>query len=152
MRSKLLAGAAGCALFVAFPTVSFVGPDDEAQRGVSPLDPLSASLSICRTTSAEGPTRRGLFISAAKAYAQAAADPAGPPALLEGVASSALEATVNESARPYFEQGVGLVDGFNHFEAVRAFRAGGGPGLRALLLGRSLCARPEHQRPDGSGQ
>ncbi|MBM9593578.1 tetratricopeptide repeat protein [Roseitranquillus sediminis] len=123
MRSKLLAGAAGCALFVALPTISFVGPADEARSGVSALDPLSASLSICRTTTAEGPTRRGLFISAAKAYAQTAADPAAPPTLIAGVASSALEATVNETARPYFEQGVGLVDGFNHFEAVRAFRA-----------------------------
>ena len=122
MRSRILAGAAGCALFVALPTVSLVGPADDARRGVSPLDPLSASLSICRTTAAEGPTRRGLFIGAAKAYAQTVADP-GAPALIEGVASSALDATVNEAARPYFEQGVGLVDGFNHFEAVRAFRA-----------------------------
>jgi tetratricopeptide (TPR) repeat protein len=124
MRSKLLAGAAGCALFVALPTVSFVSPEDDARSGVSPLDPLGASLSICRTATADGPTRRGLFISAAKAYAQtAAAGPEAPPALIDGVASSALEATVNEAARPYFEQGVGLVDGFNHFEAVRAFRA-----------------------------
>ena len=81
MRSRLFAGTAGCALFVALPTISFVDPEDDARRGLSPLDPLNASLSICRATSTDGPTRRGLFIFAAKAYAQtAAADPEAPPA------------------------------------------------------------------------
>ena len=61
MRSMLLTGVAGCALFVALPTVSFVSAEDDARRELSPLDPLTASLSICRTTTAAGPTRRGLL-------------------------------------------------------------------------------------------
>jgi hypothetical protein len=36
---------------------------------------------------------------------------------------SACDPTVNDASRPYFEQGMGLTDGFNHSEAVRAFRA-----------------------------
>src|SRR5690606_37081466 len=75
-------------------------------------------------------TRRGLFLAAARAYAAtdattatAAGGTAAAPPLIDGVASDALEVTVNDAARPYFEQGMGLVDGFNHFEAIRAFQA-----------------------------
>ena len=43
--------------------------------------------------------------------------------MILGAASGVMDATVNDAARPYFEQGMGLTDGFNHMEAVRAFRA-----------------------------
>ena len=124
MRSKLLAGTALLALFLAVPAISLVSPEGETRRGPSPLDPLSASLAVCRTKADGQATRRGLFIAAARAYAQTVVAPADSvPPLLDGVASSALAVTANDAARPYFEQGLGLLDGFNHFEAVRAFRA-----------------------------
>ncbi len=128
MRSRLLAGAAVCALLLAVPGISVVvpsdAPPDTAARGVSPLDPLTLGREICRTARAEGgPTRRGLFLAAARAYAQTAGGASGAPPLMEGVGSGALEATVNDAARPYFRQGVGLIDGFNHAEGIRAFRA-----------------------------
>lgn len=125
MRFKLLAGAAVSTLLIGGPTISMVVTERDDPNGFAALDPLSLNREICRTAAAAGePTRRGLFIAAARAYAQTA-HVAAPerPALIEGVASDALSATVNDAARPYFEQGVGLLDGFNHFEAIRAFRA-----------------------------
>ena len=105
------------------PTIS-VAPPEAPLRG-DLLDPLVVNRELCRTRGAEARLdRRGLFIAAARAYAQtvSAAD-AGPPPLLQGVASDALQATVNDAARPYFQQAIGLIDGFNHFEAIRALRA-----------------------------
>jgi len=125
MRIKLLAGAALSTLLLGGPTISMVVAERDASNRFAAPDPLSLNRQICRTADAAGePSRRGLFIAAARAYAQTApvAAPESPP-LMEGVASDALSATVNDAARPYFEQGVGLLDGFNHFEAIRAFGA-----------------------------
>ena len=120
MRSTLLAGAAVCALFVALPSASTYEPADP---GAARFDPLLYLSSLCRTPGGQPPliTR---FLSAAAAYAattEGAAD--APPPLILGAASGVMEATVNDAARPWFEQGMGLVDGFNHAEGVRAFRA-----------------------------
>lgn len=139
MRSKLLAGAALATLLLAAPSITVVLPEGDgpsALRGVQPLDPLAVNREICRARGADGqPNRRGLFIAAARAYAATAAGGASDaPPLFEGVASAALDATVNEAARPYFRQGVGLLDGFNHSEAVRAFRA-----AQALDADCALC-------------
>ena len=123
MRSKLLAGAALATLMLAAPSLSLVSPEGDARPGVSALDPLTLNREICRARADGRLDRRGLFIAAARAYAQTAGGQSEAPPIMEGVASAALEATVNEAARPYFNQGVGLVDGFNHMEGVRAFRA-----------------------------
>ena len=126
MRSKLLPGAALATLLLAAPSISVVSSEDNSRRDRSVLDPLALNREICRARGADGRLdRRGLFIAAARAYAQTTAggNTSGAPPLFEGVASDALEATANDAALPYFRQGVGLVDGFNHMEGVRAFRA-----------------------------
>ena len=95
----------------------------EASKGSAPFDPLAYLSTICKTRSGEPPLL-GRFLQAAAAYAATApTGAAAPPPLILGVASGVMDATVNEAARPYFQQGMGLVDGFNHMEAVRAFRA-----------------------------
>ena len=107
-----------------------------ARRPLAAPIPLTLGREICRTARAEGgPSRRGLFLAAARAYAQAAGGAGGAPPLMEGVGSGALEATVNEAARPYFRQGIGLIDGFNHAEGIRAFRA-----AQALDPDCALCS------------
>ncbi len=124
MRSKLLAGAAVCALFVALPSLIEPTPaGDPAVGAGARFDPLVYLSSICKTPSGQPPllTR---FLSAAAAYAATTGEAgAVPPPLILGAASGVMDATVNDAARPWFEQGMGLVDGFNHMEGVRAFRA-----------------------------
>jgi tetratricopeptide (TPR) repeat protein len=122
--AKLLAGAALATLMLAAPSLSVVSKDPQARRGLPALDPLVVNREICRARAADGElNRRGLFIAAARAYAATSASAtAEAPPLFEGVASGALEPTANQAALPYFRQGIGLMDGFNHSEAVRAFR------------------------------
>lgn len=131
MRPKLLAGAAFIFMFASLPTLSLVGPEDGQRVEPGMLEPLAINRALCLSRAIDGAaTRRGLFLAAARAYAAtdattttAAGGTAAAPPLIDGVASDALEVTLNDAARPYFEQGMGLVDGFNHFEAIRAFQA-----------------------------
>jgi tetratricopeptide (TPR) repeat protein len=46
---------------------------------------------------------------------------AAPP-LYEGLGEHQMDVTVSDEARPYFDQGLAFVYGFDHAEAVRAFR------------------------------
>ncbi len=124
MRPKLLASAAFAVMFASLPTVSFVAPENGDRAAPGMLDPLAMNRALCRARALDGTgTRRGLFLAAAQAYAATGERAATAPPLIDGVASDALDVTVNDEARPYFEQGMGLVDGFNHFEAIRAFQA-----------------------------
>ena len=61
--------------------------------------------------------------------------------------------TASPDAQKYFDQGLTLSYAFNHAEAIRAFRAGGGARsqVRDVLLGHRVRARPEHQRADHRG-
>ena len=86
------------------------------------FDPLSFLRTICRT-GRTGTPLSARFVAAAAAYAATTDAASTPPKLITGTASGVMDATVNEAARPWFEQGMGLTDGFNHMEAVRAFRA-----------------------------
>ena len=133
MHSSLLAGVALTALLVVAPSITVVpskaGPggvaDADVRRGLARPDPLELNRALCRAAGADARfDRRRLFLAAARAYAATAGGGAAePPHIYQGVASRALEATVNDAARPYFEQAIGLIDGFNHFEAIRALRA-----------------------------
>jgi hypothetical protein len=140
MRSTLLAGAAVGAFCLAVPSISQV----EASKASAPFDPLAYLSTICKTPSGE-PRLLGRFLQAAAAYAATTpSDGSGPPPLILGVASGVMEATVNEAARPYFQQGMGLVDGFNHMEGVRAFRAAQtlDPGCAMCFWGESYALGP----------
>lgn len=124
MRPKLLAGAAFIFMFASLPTVTLVSPGNGDRMEPTVLDPLAINRALCRDRDPDrAMTRQGLFLAAARAYAATGEGTATAPPLIDGVASSALEVTANDEARPYFEQGMGLVDGFNHFEAIRAFQA-----------------------------
>ena len=134
MRSTLLASAAFCTVLLATPVLPPPGPKD---AGRSASGPMELAAAICRSRAPSGaPALRARFIAAAAAYAATTGDPAAsvPPPLIDGVASQALTATVSDAARPYFEQGMGLVDGFNHAEAIRAFHA-----AQALDPNCALC-------------
>ena len=54
----------------------------------------------------------------------------------------------------YFDQGLRLVYGFNHAEAIRSFTraAETRSHLRHVLLGDRTRLRPEHQRANGLGE
>ena len=51
-----------------------------------------------------------------------------------------------------FDQGVHLLFGFNHAEAIRSFREAArlDPRLRHVLVGRGVRARPQHQPADAA--
>ena len=110
---------------LAVPSVSFVEfqSGGGTQPNASSFDPLAYLQTICRTDRSGQVPLITRFLAAAAAYAATTDAASTPPPLILGVASGVMDATVNEAARPYFVQGMGLVDGFNHMEAVRAFRA-----------------------------
>ena len=147
MRSTLLAGAAVCAFGLAVPSVTFVEfqPSDEgAAPAAGQFDPLAYLSGICRTRAGGQPQLLARFLSAAAAYAATPDAAAVPPPLILGAASGVMDATVNDAARPYFAQGMGLTDGFNHAEAVRAFRAAQAldPDCAMCLWGEAYALGP----------
>jgi tetratricopeptide (TPR) repeat protein len=49
-------------------------------------------------------------------------DADAPPPLFDGLGDHRMDATMSDEARPFFDQGLAFVYGFDHSEAARAFR------------------------------
>jgi tetratricopeptide (TPR) repeat protein len=84
-------------------------------------------IALCRNGDGHGIAwRRGLasMLSAAQAYAQTLpGDINAPPPLVEGLGNAHLAITTSvPMTQAYFDQGVRYLHGFNHAEAIRAFR------------------------------
>jgi hypothetical protein len=63
-----------------------------------------------------------LAIGTAVAHNARDADAAAAPPLFEGLGDHHMGVTVSDEARPYFDQGLAFVYGFDHAAAVRSFR------------------------------
>jgi tetratricopeptide (TPR) repeat protein len=147
MRQDLLSGAALAALMIAAPAPGLIDrPDPTVRRDSPTLDPLAVAGAICGAK--DGPARLGLFIGAARAWA---ADRAaeGEPALIPGTASDAIDPTASAAARPWFAQGLGLTHGFNHDEAIRAFRKAQAidPDCAICFWGEAYALGPNINKP-----
>ncbi|MDX2235368.1 MAG: hypothetical protein NW200_12795 [Hyphomonadaceae bacterium] len=86
-----------------------------------PYDPVLAAAVGANRCAPPGASVAGLF-AAARAYA--AAEPAkGPPPLMAGIGATTMPVTTRTpEAQAYFDQGLRMLHGFNHAEAVRAFK------------------------------
>jgi tetratricopeptide (TPR) repeat protein len=119
MRATLLAASAAVAL-VFGGSLAPPAPRDRL------LEAMVLDAAVCSPQ--EGLARRsalGALLAETQAWAQAgpAAGPDAPPPLMQGLGNSSLPIrTSNPAAQAYFNQGLNMLHGFNHAEAVRAFR------------------------------
>ena len=127
MRTLLLSAAAGTALAAAAPYVYAAVTPAQSAGLPAALDPIAIARSLCApSTSGRWASRRAAFVAAASAYAQETADAEAEafPPLWEGLGASTLPITSRSAlAKLYFDQGLRLMHGFNHAEAVASFRA-----------------------------
>jgi len=120
-KTSLFLTAAACALAAGLAWRGGAEP----YRGPSadPLSPLALAQSLCGRGDGMA-TRRAAFFAAAEAYdaAKDAAEDAAPPLWPDlGDAHFAIT-TASQGAQAYVDQGLRLMYGFNHAEAIRAFR------------------------------
>lgn len=127
----LLAGTA--AFTLSLTGLSFVMPSgNQGTRVIDPaqlslldlLDPTLASRSLCGE---QGKERGGFFrpeFILALAPAAHADEPAEPgPQLWDGMGGAHMDVTTaSDEAQTWFDQGIALTFGFNHWEAIRSFK------------------------------
>lgn len=131
ITKTLLAGTAaftlsltGLALFAPSGPIETKTRDLASLSLLELLDPTLASRALCGE---QGKKRGGFFrpeFVMALAPAAHADEPAesGPP-LWDGMGGHHMTiTTANEGAQAYFNQGIALTFGFNHWEAIRAFQ------------------------------
>ncbi|MEL7027904.1 MAG: hypothetical protein AAGL49_01560, partial [Pseudomonadota bacterium] len=86
------------------------------------IEPLAFAQTICGRGDGLA-KRRAAFMSAAHAEDASGPEEVDAPPLWEGLGDAHLPiSTTSEGAQAYFDQGLRLVYGFNHSEALRAFR------------------------------
>ncbi len=109
-RGFLVAAGAAALIAAAFaPITSVVDPVLAAAVGGQRCAPPGASMLA--------------LLGAAHAAADTPAPGAGAPPLLSGIGATSMAiTTANPRAQAYFDQGLRMLHGFNHAEAVRAFR------------------------------
>ncbi len=87
-----------------------------------PADPALAA-AITQARCAPPGASIAALLTAARAYAQTGAPGTTAPPLLPGIGATHMAITTsNPRAQTYFDQGLRMLHGFNHAEAVRAFK------------------------------
>lgn len=121
-KKGLFLGAGAAAL--ALSGVTFDIQRRNADEGAPFLNPLLMARALCGDNGDGLAKRRAFFIRAAQAYAKETATSAGDgPALWPNLGDIHLAvSTQSEDAQAYFDQGLAFTYGFNHEEAVDAFR------------------------------
>ena len=123
MRSKLFLGAAAAAITIAGVAVTVEHRANESVKAPF-LHPLTIARNICSDGVDALAARRAFFVRAAQAYAQEMeAAPEGGQSLWPSVESISYSiSTANPEAQSWFNQGLAFTYGFNHEEAINAFR------------------------------
>ncbi len=87
-----------------------------------PVDPALAAV-ITQARCAPPVASLAVMLTAARAYAQTGLPGTTAPPLLAGIGATHMAiTTTNPRAQTYFDQGLRMLHGFNHAEAVRAFK------------------------------
>lgn len=150
MKTKFLLGAAAGAIIFAGVGVSVTTSEEEA--GAPFLSPLAMVKSMCGNNGDELSKRRAFFVRAAEAYANTTEATADGPELWQGLADISYEITTNDpEAQSWFNQGVTFMYGFNHEEAVTAFRQAQtlDPDCAMCYFGEALVLGPNINAPMG---
>lgn len=122
MKTKLLLGAAAGAVVLTGLGFSVQQPARETRAPF--LNPLLIARSLCGESQDGLAKRRAFFIRSAQAYAQAMekSEDSGP-ALRPAVDSITYDITTDDpEAQAWFNQGLAFTYGFNHQEAIAAFK------------------------------
>ncbi|MEZ5894542.1 MAG: hypothetical protein R3C58_15520 [Parvularculaceae bacterium] len=121
MKTKYFLGAAGAALVLG--GISLTTNYVDADKGVAFANPVAIARAMCGNGDVLA-KRREFFISAAKAYAQAAedTDPSGPKLTPDLGAIHYAVTSSKPETQGWFDQGVAYVYNFNHAEGVKAFK------------------------------
>lgn len=124
MNSKLIMGAAAAALVMggAGITSRIVSTDNDSAAPF--LHPLMIARAACGDRTDALSKRRAFFVSAAKAYAEDAAQDADTSKmLLNGLDTITYDVTTSKpEAQAWFDQGLAFHYNFNHAEAVKAYK------------------------------
>ena len=124
MKSKYLISAAAASAIIAGVGVSVTQTGDGAQEAAF-LNPLMMANSICGDDAQGLSKRRAFFVRAANAYASAQSDEMndGGAKMWSGVDAIGYEISTDKpEAQAWFNQGVAFTFGFNHEEAIKAFK------------------------------
>ena len=121
------AGVIGAASFPVAQSGSVFVPELATTDGAICRSPAGAAFPLVRLAQAaqEKPTKKTEISPAAPAAAKAASGAASgdDPPLIEGLGTRSIRITTSSKlAQAYFDQGYRLAWGFNHDEALRAFR------------------------------
>ena len=111
---------------------------------------LLRSTSILQQQSRCAPPSLTAFVGAASAYAQSQLAGDGPPPILAGIGASHMAVTTaNPRAQAYFDQGLRMLNNFNHLEAIRAFRQAQklDPACAMCLWGEAFALGPNINAP-----
>lgn len=121
-RSMLLASLGLCAVIATQTSATPLQPERLSDEGLRQLDPSRQMLKLCGGSRARGEQLRNR-LQYAMALTQAAAPAESRPMLVKGLEGVHYRiSTRNDDAQRYFDQGLALVYGFNHGEAIRYFR------------------------------
>lgn len=114
------------------------------------LNPASVALASCGKSPARGLLQSVALRMALVSPAAADTRQGGAPPLWEGTGNADFPVTTQSAeAKAYFDQGLRLLYGFNHWEAIRAFRAAQelDPDCALCYWGEALALGPNINAP-----
>ncbi len=125
MNRLLATSLAAVALVVGASVLAPEGPPTTHAADAARLfDPSRLRAGLCGGTRGGGDRLSRLVALFAIPAAQAATQPGDAPPLYDNLGSFSMKVTTSSpQAQAYFDQGVRLMFGFNHAEAIRAFKA-----------------------------
>lgn len=152
MKTKLFLGAAAGALILSGVTIGFA---PKGADGAAPfLHPLAIARSLCGDNPDALAKRRAFFMRAAQAYADtmdADADKAPESAWLSKAPIKYDITTSDPEAQAWFNQGIAFTYGFNHEQAIKAFRRAQSidPDCAMCFWGEAFALGPNINAPMG---
>ncbi len=125
MKTKLFLGAAAAAVALGGVTLTSTVISD-SENAAPFLHPMMIARALCGEKTDGIAKRRAVFVSAAKAYAQAMDEPEDKDSMLRSNLGEIAYAvtTASDEAQIWFDQGLAFTFGFNHDAAVKAFKRG----------------------------
>jgi len=147
MKITIMLGAAAGAMLLAGVSVGV--SNNHKDEGAPFLSPLAMINSMCGAENGLA-KRRAFFVRAAKAYAQTIEPGANGPRLWPNLGEIEYAVTTNDpEAQAWFNQGLAFTYGFNHEEAVSAYRRAQtlDPECAMCYWGEALALGPNINAP-----
>ena len=151
MTLRILLAGVACAGAIMIAGLFIKAPVDESAPDVAELfDPTPIAKGVCGGAETQGRSLRQLVQLFATPAALAAVNATEKPLLYDNLGSFTMPvSTKSKEAQAYFDQGIRLVFGFNHAEAIRAFKAAQeiDPACAMCFWGEALALGPNINAP-----